>query len=147
MTLPPKDYISARKRELLEQIEALKGQVADLEAMESVLKQRHAKGTEYRQAPLEDEPENALGVASAITPRQRFGKTIKQMVLEVLDAMPGLLSSEVLDAINAKYAIVLERTSLSPQLSRLKAEDQIVAFNNRWRLTEQGQQLLAELRT
>lgn len=53
-------------------------------------------------------------------------KSIKEMILEVLDSAPrGLKALGILECINEGYSIKLERTSLSPQLSRLKRDGKI----------------------
>lgn len=66
--------------------------------------------------------------------------TIMQAVLEVLQDRPdGLTALEILDEINSRYfggSIV--RTSLSPQLSRLKDRDKkIELVGNKWFLLPQ----------
>ncbi|PWB60812.1 MAG: hypothetical protein C3F17_13920 [Bradyrhizobiaceae bacterium] len=56
--------------------------------------------------------------------------TIKEAVLQVLkERGRGLTSNEILDAINDRFfGGDMERTSLSPQLSRLKNEDKKVVL-------------------
>jgi hypothetical protein len=142
MNLPPKEYIAARRSELNLQKQAIDAELRILAQMESAIL---GQPVEHRNPlPSEGEPDGES--ASSSTPRQRYEKTIKQMVLEVLDAMPGLLSPELLEAVNKRFSIDIERTSFSPQMSRLKADGYIVAYNNRWRLSERGQQLLSSLR-
>ncbi|MBN8990668.1 MAG: hypothetical protein J0H42_20690 [Rhizobiales bacterium] len=53
-------------------------------------------------------------------------KTIKDAVLDVLKAKgAGMTALEILAAINLKFSTDYPRTSLSPQLSRLKADGKI----------------------
>lgn len=53
-------------------------------------------------------------------------KTIKDAVIEVLGAKgAGMTALEILAAINLKFGTEYPRTSLSPQLSRLKADGRI----------------------
>lgn len=53
-------------------------------------------------------------------------KTIKDAVIEVLRAKgAGMTALEILAAINLKFGTEYPRTSLSPQLSRLKADGRI----------------------
>jgi hypothetical protein len=70
--------------------------------------------------------------------------TIMQAVLEVLRHKPnGMTALEILDEINARYfGGGIARTSLSPQLSRLKDRDKKITLrDNRWYLLpEQPQQ-------
>ena len=59
--------------------------------------------------------------------------TIKQMVMQVLKDKPkGLNAHEILVEINWNFDRHLVRTSLSPQLSRLKDDGKIVARNKLW---------------
>jgi hypothetical protein len=61
--------------------------------------------------------------------------TIMQAVLEVLNHKPnGMTALEILDEINATYFKgTIVRTSLSPQLSRLKNRDKKIELRgNRW---------------
>ena len=145
MTLAPKDYLPTRKKEILEQIEQLKEELADVEAMESALRRRHFKGTEYRnQLPLEDELEAAP--MSLVATRQRFEKPIKLMVLEALEQQPPMPALELLESINHRFCVQIERTSLSPQLTRLKVDGLITAADNKWSITEEGLRTLAQVR-
>lgn len=62
-------------------------------------------------------------------------KTIKEAVIEVLGvAEGGLTANDILAAINAKFATDYPRTSLSPQLSRLKSEGKLTREGNLWSL-------------
>lgn len=52
--------------------------------------------------------------------------TIKEMTLEVIsDAERALTAEEILQAIKSKFLKEIQRTSLSPQLTRLKREGRI----------------------
>lgn len=62
-------------------------------------------------------------------------KTIKDAVVEVLGAKgAGMTALEMLAAINLKFGTDYPRTSLSPQLSRLKADGKIEREGIVWRL-------------
>lgn len=64
-------------------------------------------------------------------------KSIKEAVLEVLDSLGiGLTALDLLGAINTKFNTDYPRTSLSPQLSRLKAEGKITRDGNLWSLAK-----------
>jgi len=59
--------------------------------------------------------------------------TIKQMVLEILPKHPnGLTALEILDHIERDFGQSIMRTSLSPQLSRLKSGGKIKRDNFTW---------------
>jgi hypothetical protein len=62
-------------------------------------------------------------------------KTIKQAVMEVLKGrVSGMTALEILAEINKRFSVDYPRTSLSPQLSRLKAEGKIKREGNTWRI-------------
>jgi NAD(P)H-nitrite reductase large subunit len=59
--------------------------------------------------------------------------TIKEMAKAVLTtAEEGMTSSEILTAISEAYGRTIDRTSLSPQLSRLKEAGELVLNGERW---------------
>ena len=61
--------------------------------------------------------------------------TIKEMVIDILDKEDGDLTAlAILDQINRRTGIDYPRTSLSPQLSRLKAEGKIHREGRYWSL-------------
>jgi predicted RNase H-like nuclease (RuvC/YqgF family) len=66
--------------------------------------------------------------------------TIKEAVLEVLaDGAAEMTSTEILERINERFFNrKMTRTSLSPQLSRLKAERKIELHGNSWRKKPQS---------
>ncbi|AMJ62277.1 hypothetical protein [Bosea sp. PAMC 26642] len=75
------------------------------------------------------------GVGMTVSRRPIPEKTIKEAVLEVLGVLgTGLTALDLLSAINAKFDTDYPRTSLSPQLSRLKAEGKITRLGNLWSL-------------
>lgn len=66
-------------------------------------------------------------------------KTIKQQVITILDEMypAGLTALEILDRINKRWNAHLERTTLSPQLTRLKRDRAIKNDKTKWYLVVQ----------
>lgn len=59
--------------------------------------------------------------------------TIKEMAREVLSGQPdGLNSSGILDGIRKQFGREIERTSLSPQLSRMKDDNEVVLDGDVW---------------
>ena len=59
--------------------------------------------------------------------------TIKKMVLDVLSKKPkGLVALEILKLINETFDKSYERTSLSPQLTRLAKENKIHRVTKTW---------------
>jgi len=70
-------------------------------------------------------------------PTTNDGPTIKDMVKAVLKDDPsGATSSQILERIEQEYGQRLQRTSLSPQLSRLKSEGEVSQIGNNWILAE-----------
>lgn len=64
-------------------------------------------------------------------------KTIKEAVVEVLtDARDGMTALDILAAINQRFETDYPRTSLSPQLSRLKAEGKLEREGMIWSLAK-----------
>src|SRR5215212_3285589 len=66
--------------------------------------------------------------------------TIKEAVLHVLAEAPGGMTSQaILDEINARFfSGRIERTSFSPQLSRLRGEHKVTRCGEIWELTAKG---------
>ena len=62
-------------------------------------------------------------------------KSIKQMVIDILDDMHphGLTALELLDQLRARWNVRVRRTSLSPQLTRLKNDHQIYNEHGVWK--------------
>ena len=134
MTLPPKDYIAARRAELYQQKQAIEAELDVLARMESALP-GPSQPTIYREEVVENPR------------RQKFDKSIKEMVLEVLKDGAGRHAQDVLHEIKTTFGVVVERTSLSPQLSRLKVDGMIDrADGNYWIITPAGVGYLSELK-
>jgi hypothetical protein len=110
MTL--RDFIASRKAEIRDQQRALKTELKELLLAEAAL-----------------DPQSEVTSASTGLPPL----TIKEMARQVLAGQPnGLNSSGILDAIKKMFDRDLERTSLSPQLSRLKEEGELVLNGDTW---------------
>lgn len=61
--------------------------------------------------------------------------TMRDMVLSILSVMrEGLDVNEIIDYMRVKFNAEVPRTSLSPQLSRMKAEDELLLEGDKWRL-------------
>jgi hypothetical protein len=139
MTLPPKDYIAARRRELSSQIQQLKDELAALDRMESALTGQQSIFSQPPARPPSP-PVNVIVIPEDAQPkRQRFQTSIKEMVLHILgkqfEAIPALM---ILDEIEEVYKVKVDRTSLSPQLSRLKEGDYVIQSHGGWEITQKG---------
>jgi hypothetical protein len=129
------DFI--RKRRAL-----LRKELADLDAAERViLEAEHSAQQELALTGVSHHLRAAPGryflQGSENTPlplRAAQPKTIQQMILQLLNTShPGGLSADdILDLIKQHWMPSLKRTSLSPQLSRLKAAKSITNANKQW---------------
>jgi len=69
--------------------------------------------------------------------------TIKEMVLHVLrGTLYGgpATASEIINAVNSEFDKEFPRTSVSPQLSRLRKSGELVDFDGKWALPENAHQ-------
>lgn len=136
MTLAPRDYITERRREIHQRIEGLNAELAVLDRMESAL------GDGPLLSPtlgLRVGPPTAA-VASAPKRRQRVEGGIKSMVLFVLAHIGPRTANQILSEIKHTYDIDLPRTTLSPQLSRLKKDGFVRVDDAVWAVTDKGRE-------
>ncbi len=110
-------FLSQRETEIKSQIKALRAELSEVQTAKSAL-------------------EN--GVVQNIKeadPQSNGQQTIKEMVIEVLKEAPeGLEANDIIDRINLFYGKKIQRTSLSPQLTRLKRDEKIQLNENLWKL-------------
>lgn len=107
--------MAQREAEIRDQMKALKAELREIHVAKSALV-----------------AQDDTGAASAST----AAPTIKDMARELLAEAPdGATSGQILVAIKAKYGRDVDRTSLSPQLSRLKESGDVVLNGERWFLT------------
>jgi hypothetical protein len=113
MSTTLRDFIANREAEIREQLKALKAEQKELQLAKAAL----------------DGPEPATS-----TPKSG-GMTIKDMALFVLRteaAKDGMTSHQILAGIKQEFHREIDRTSLSPQLSRLKADEEIGLIGEKW---------------
>jgi hypothetical protein len=102
--------MAQREGEIREQMKALKAELKELQVAKA-----------------------ALGGEAAAPPAKTGGQTIKDMARAVLDtAAGGMTAHEILAAIKEEFDREIDRTSLSPQLSRLKTDGVITLHDDRW---------------
>lgn len=112
MAITLRDFIAQRETEIRGQQKALKAELRELQ---------------LAKAALEGQPTGANSAPSGTT------ATIKDMARDVLSGQPsGLNSSGILDAIQKRFGRDIERTSLSPQLSRLKEDGELILSGEVW---------------
>ncbi|MBB5729932.1 hypothetical protein [Sphingomonas prati] len=114
-----RDFIASREIEIREQIKLLRAELAELK----------------RARVAVDQPDGHSDGGSENDVRDANRVTIKDMVRSVFarpEASAGMVVGEVLDAIERLFGTKIERTSLSPQLSRLRESGDVVLQEGRW---------------
>jgi hypothetical protein len=108
-----RQFLSRREAEILEQIKGLEEELAEIRTTWSALQ------------------------AEGVPAPKRATPTIKEMIRRILRGRPdGLTASEILLEMEVRFSTVVERTSLSPQLSRLKEADEVILKGGRWFLAQ-----------
>jgi hypothetical protein len=142
-----REYLKRRRGEIRAESERLAQQRDKLQGQLHVLRARLDE-LDRESAEL-DQAVEAVGVepdaqpALALQPAGERGSlpsTIKEAVLHVLaDAPGGMTSQAILDQINTRFfSGRIERTSFSPQLSRLKGEHKVTRRGELWELAAKG---------
>lgn len=128
-----REFLQGRWSELSMESAPLQKQIANLDLELLRLKECLAKIEEERGEVARAAAAIGLKLEERTDQRgggdQGGGLTIKAAILKVLEEHPeGLTSNAILDEINARYfGGRIERTSFSPQLSRLKAAGEIAS--------------------
>lgn len=128
MTQTLEQFISQRRKDLLEEIEPLRERLRVLDEELSQI--------DLAAAAIQNRPHGQTHppVAGAVTTRSPRG-AIKRAVVETLAAnQNGLDAMSILIDINKRLGGDYERTSLSPQLSRLKTDGVVTLDGNIWKL-------------
>ncbi len=122
MTISLKDFLPQRKAQIKAQIAALKKELQAIQLAEGAI-------------VSEDDEDTTV-----ITSRRKSSRiTIKDMIIGVLENKPdGADSFKIRDLIKEKYDKDVPRPSISPQLSRLKADDGLLELRgSNWVLLPQ----------
>lgn len=123
------DFIRQRTSELETQLSSLKSQKAEISHKIAVLEKEMQH---LRNAAKAINMVNGLQISRRSPPKV----TIKQAVKSVLEDFPdGLSALEILAEVNERFQLEVVRTSLSPQLTRLKRDGVIKRDHHRWRLS------------
>lgn len=117
----------ARERELLQSLNDARSQLDRLFAERSeVVKAASALGLEFPPA-VTREPSAEVALVS----QERL--SLQAMALKVIEEAPeGLSARDVLSRLNRRFNVSFPRTSLSPQLSRLKRAKRVVLRGGLW---------------
>jgi len=111
--LPLRDYLAQRRQAIQSEIKALRAELSEIDAAHRAL----------------------AGEVNVAEPSSQGKKTLKEMALEVLSANPnGLDAVGILAAIKSEFGKTVQRESLSPQLSRLGQNGDVVREDGVWRI-------------
>lgn len=136
-----REFLSVRRAELEKTLAALDEQrsplLAELFEIEAAEKALAPDGLPNTDAAEEaDKPANPTAKRS----REIRPGSIKDKVMAVLRNRPmGADANEILELIANQFGEAIERTSLSPQLSRLKKEEWLVLDGNVWRVADKNE--------
>jgi len=142
--LPFKDYVVRRLGQLDAAEEPLRAQLKAINDEKDQLRRAAlAAGIEVdapagqtisAEVSLVEEGDTVKATGVVRSPRRLPEKTIKEAVLDILKPGPkGMTALEILAEINRRYGADYPRTSLSPQLSRLKVQGLIKRKGTVWR--------------
>jgi hypothetical protein len=142
-----REYLKRRRGELHaenERLTQLRGKLQNqLHAVLAQLDELDRESAELDQATkavgFDPEAQTALVPEPAVESRGR-PPTIKEAVLRVLAVAPsGMTSKDILDEVNTRFfSGRIERTSFSPELSRLKGEHKVARRGEIWEPTAEG---------
>lgn len=117
-----RDFIAKRRSEIHTEMAKLRAELEELQAAERAVSSSAAT---VDNMPVTPPP--SFGTTSS------DGMTIKQYVMDILvQHASGLTAREIITAICDAHGVAIERTSLSPQLSRLKSEGKITLIGRKW---------------
>ena len=133
-----KEFLATRRKELESKISELRPQVSklqsELRALQSELSEVEIASNAIGRSSSGGGPSLFERVAGG--PPIRKG-TLKDKIIAVLKLRPkGATSTEILDLIAEQFDETIPRTSLSPQLSRLKSEGWLSLIGSNWILTD-----------
>lgn len=117
----------ARERELLQSLSEARAQIDHLfRERDEVVKAASALGLEFpRAVTREQAPESTVAIPERLS--------LQAMALKVIEDVPdGLSARDVLSRLNRRFNVSFPRTSLSPQLSRLKRARRVVLRGGLW---------------
>jgi DNA-binding transcriptional ArsR family regulator len=134
------DYIRLRRQELEKQAEPLRAQLKAIE--DEIVQLNRAEsviGLSSYVLPAEAGSYEVTGNPVAFTHKRRPSEnSMRATAARLLADYPqGLTAKEILPLLNKELGTDYPRSSLSPQLSRLKAEGQIERDGLVWKLTHQ----------
>lgn len=116
-----RDYLSARRSEIEAQIKQLKAELLEIKVAENAI-----SGEVHQKF----EPAKRAGIREG---------SIKDWILKVLDGKSeGLETDEIISVVSVVGGPSVTRSSMTPQLSRLKSAGFLTQEDRRWRLADQA---------
>lgn len=103
---------------------------------------KEQKQIKAARAAIEDKDAPKIESGESNSPNNKVERqtlTIKEMVLHVLrDTLSGgpATASEIINAVNSEFGKDFPRTSVSPQLSRLRQSGDLVDYDGKWAIPE-----------
>lgn len=141
------EFTRQRRVQLRKRISALQRELEELEVAERVYRESQSEETdddfaallarrriEASNLPRKPQQGSLSEALEAGWARRGQPKTIKGQVTSLLDEVypGGLTAQDILERIQIRWNSGLERTSLSPQLSRLKVDNVITNKDIKW---------------
>jgi hypothetical protein len=131
-----KEFLIRRRQELMQALAPLVDQRAQIDVQINRLKKELSDIEQAAKSIGLQPPQPELQLVAE--QRKRPAITIKKAVLDVLRDQPkGLIALDILARVNHRFDLGIVRTSLSPQLSRLKQEGKVTNLGEIWRLVPQ----------
>ena len=119
---PIRALVNKRKKEIFNQIKELRNELREIKAVEQTLLNQGAS----------DSQSDSRRKGAAIT--------FQDMIVTVLENIPqGADANQILELIDKEFGKKIKRSSVSPQLSRLKANGVLTLKDNIWSLINQTQ--------
>lgn len=134
------EFIIRRRREIAEVRMDLLAKLAELDAeMAQIERAAKAAGIDSSlEEALQERPESVR--IEKLRQKVATAKTIKEAVVDILnEAGQGLTALQILPLVNRRLGVEYPRTSLSPQLSRLKADGLLTREGVLWSLAKAPQ--------
>lgn len=131
------DFLNARYAELNRYAAQLRAKLQQVEIeLEAVKTAANAIGVSFVE-PQVLHKEAHEPVENEVSSSPAMDLTMKQAALKILEqASDGLTASEILEVMSNKFGMLYPRSSLSPQLSRLKHDGLVDRKDGKWHLTK-----------
>lgn len=137
-----RDFIATRRTEIMASIAALEAELRQLAVAEAAIQGYENDSPSQLESALQQpvEADDLLPSETKSTPLT--SPTIKDMIKLVLTEHPeGGESGDITAWIRDRFAVDVPRTSMSPQLSRLKAAGELRLNDRTWTIARDAQHI------